>query len=115
MLQQLTVMAASLVAGMALGAFYFGGLWLTMRSLPRSSHPVPLLIASYFVRLAAATIAVLLVALGGDWQRLLAFMAGFLLIKLVLIVRLGPGRRGLGGGLPGGLTMIRKVEDGNQP
>jgi F1F0 ATPase subunit 2 len=115
MLEHLTLMAASLTAGLVLGAFYFGGLWWTMRALPRAGHPALLVVFSYFGRMAVAMAALLLLALGGNWERLMACLAGFLLVKLAMIVRLGPGRLGFSGGFSGGTKMIREVEDGNQP
>lgn len=110
-------LAVPLLAGLGLGAFYFGGLWWTMRALPGSSHPALLVIASYFGRMAVAFAVFLLVALGGSWERLVACLAGFLLVKLLMIFRLGPERDSPGTGLKVGLGgaghTLPEVEDGN--
>jgi F1F0 ATPase subunit 2 len=81
----------ALAAGLGLGLFYFGGLWLTVRQLPASRHPVPLLLGSFAGRTAAAAVGFYFV-MGGSWERALACLAGFLVVRFVLISRLRPGR-----------------------
>lgn len=115
MLDNLMFWTVCLAVGLVLGVFYFGGLWLTMKRLPGSSHPVLLLLLSYFGRVAVMMCALLLLALGGGWQWLVATLLGFLAVKLAMILRLGPSGRGPMGGISGGIGAIREVEDGNQP
>lgn len=40
----------ALLAGMALGLAYFGGLWLTVRQLPRTHNPTVLTLISFLGR-----------------------------------------------------------------
>ncbi len=78
------------VAGAALGLLYFGGLWLTVRRISCSARPALLMFGSFVVRLLAALCGFYLV-MNGSWERLLACLAGFLAVRLVLtrIVRSG--------------------------
>ena len=78
-------------AGLGLGLFYFGGLWLTVRRLSASRDPVPLLLVSFVGRTALAMVGFYFV-MGGCWERALACLAGFLVARLVLTSRLRPGR-----------------------
>lgn len=78
-------------AGLGLGLFYFGGLWLTVRRLPTSRHPVPLMLVSFAARTAVAVVGFYFV-MGGRWERALACLAGFLVMRFVLTVQLRPDR-----------------------
>lgn len=78
-------------AGQGLGLFYFGGLWLTVRQLPTSRYPVPLLLVSFAGRTAVA-VAGFYFVMGGSWERALACLAGFLVVRFVLTSRLRPRR-----------------------
>lgn len=42
----------SFIAGCGLGLFYFGGLWLTVRQLPKKQHPLLWMFASFILRLS---------------------------------------------------------------
>lgn len=76
-------------AGLALGLFYFGGLWYTVRRLSAARRPWLLVLGSYVVRLVVTVVGMYLV-MAGDWKRLVACLAGFLLARIVLTRRLGP-------------------------
>ncbi len=39
------------ILGFLIGLGYFGGLWLTLKKLPNSSHPYRLMIGSFILRL----------------------------------------------------------------
>ncbi|MRR56520.1 MAG: ATP synthase subunit I [Deltaproteobacteria bacterium] len=80
------------VAGLALGLFYFGGLWLTVRKIPRSGNPGILILGSFVVRLLVTLCGMYLV-MDGKWELLVACLAGFLLMRIVLTRKLGPGRK----------------------
>ena len=81
----------ALAAGLGLGLFYFGGLWLTVRRLPRSRHPVPLLLASFAARTAVAVAGFFFVT-GDRWERGLVCLGGFVAGRFALTSRLRPGR-----------------------
>ena len=79
-------------AGAVLGLLYFSGLWYTVRRLGRARNPALLVLGSYVGRLAVCLPCFFLAARGGQWGRLLVFTAAFLVVRLVLILRLGPKR-----------------------
>jgi len=81
----------ALVAGAALGVFYFGGLWWTTQRLVIASNPALLAFASFVVRTVVTLAGFYLVA-GGHWVRLVVCLAGFLLARTVLVRRWGPPR-----------------------
>ena len=76
-----------IVAGMlggTLGAFFFGGLWWTVRRGVLSSYPALWFVGSLLLRIGTV--------LGGfyfigheNWKRLVACLAGFVLARLVVI------------------------------
>jgi len=77
------------LAGVAIGAFYFGLLWLTVNQLPTTRHPGLLLLLSMGVRLAVSIVGFYRVA-GGRGDRLLACLAGFIGIRVLLVSRIRP-------------------------
>lgn len=46
------------LAGMALGAFFFGGLWLTVKYVSKTKHPVLLTIGSVLLRTAGVLVGI---------------------------------------------------------
>jgi len=80
----LMMVMPAFAAGVVLGLLAFGGLWLTVRRLPRSRRPGLLLLGSFVARLGVS-VPVILVVMGGRWERLAACFAGFLLARTVLI------------------------------
>ena len=79
------------LAGMGLGLFYFGGLWLTIRQLPTCRWPVPVLLGSYVGRMAVVLVGFYFV-MGGRWERVLACLVGFMMARFLLVARLRPER-----------------------
>jgi F1F0 ATPase subunit 2 len=80
---------AAALAGALLGTVYFGGLWLTIERIQRTSRPGILLFASFIVRLGVAMAGFYLVA-GGELGRLAACLAAFLVTRWLFIKRLQP-------------------------
>jgi F1F0 ATPase subunit 2 len=82
--------------GGLIGWVYFSGLWETVRRLPEARNPHWLMIASF----AARTIFALggfFILTDGQWERMAAAVAGFFIVKAVLVRSLGripmsPGR-----------------------
>ena len=70
-------------AGLALGLFYFGGLWLTVRRIACGTRPALLMLGSFVVRLLVTLCGFYLV-MDGRWERLLACLSGFLVTRFVL-------------------------------
>ena len=88
-------LALALVAGAELGLLFFGGLWLTVRALRRTQHPVIVTVTSFWVRAALLAGGLfLIVSVGGEWPHLVAALVGLTVVRVVLVRRLGPGRPG---------------------
>lgn len=81
-------------AGMILGCFFFGSLWLTVRQLPTTGWPVRLVVGSYFGRMAIALLGFYLI-MQGDWQRAIAGLLGFITARSLFVRRLRPPHRKL--------------------
>ena len=78
---------AALAVGAVLGAFYFGGLWITVRRVAIAGQPALLLFLSFLLRAGVVLLGFYFV-MDGRWERLVACMAGFLLARSMLIRRL---------------------------
>ncbi len=72
-----------LVAGLALGGIFFGGLWWTVRKGLTSDHPATWFLASQVSRMAVTILGIYFVA-EGQWQRVLLCLAGFLLARVIV-------------------------------
>jgi F1F0 ATPase subunit 2 len=68
------------LGGVALGIFFFGGLWWTVRAIVGSPRSVLLQFASLMLRTAATLIGFYVIG-GGDARRLVACLAGFVLAR----------------------------------
>ena len=77
------------VAGIGLGVFYFGGLWLTLRHVPQSRSPGLVTLVSFAGR-TVLTLAGMYCVMGRSWQRLVACLVGMIVARVVLVRRLGP-------------------------
>lgn len=77
------------IVGAALGAFFFGGLWWTIRRGARSSYPALLFTGSALVRTGVVLVGFFIIS-DGHWERLLACLAGFVVLRLVMLRRLRP-------------------------
>jgi len=84
-------LAVALATGLAVGLFYFGGLWLTVRRLSDAKRPHVWALVSFAARTVVAVAAVGLMAWLGGWQTLAACMAGFIAMRLVTARVWGPG------------------------
>ena len=74
------------IAGGALGAFFFGGLWWTVRKSLASTQPAFWMFVSLLLRMGV-TMSGFYFASGGDWQRLLSCLVGFVMARQ-LVTRL---------------------------
>lgn len=102
-LEMFVRLAPALLAGIAVGLFYFGVMWATISSLQTARSPGVLLFVSYAGRLVVAVGAFYRIA-AGQGPRLVAALIGFVLARLVLIAYIRPGARKAlkpqGGGFP---------------
>ena len=78
----------SALAGLGLGAFFFGGLWWTVRRVMTSPQPGLLMLASMLGRTGLVIAGFYLVS-GGEWRGLLFCLAGFIVAR-ILVTRLLP-------------------------
>jgi len=77
----------ALMAGLVAGGIFFGGLWWTTRRLLVSKHPGLLLLVSFLGR--TSLVLALFFLVGRDHlDRLLVCLAGFILIRFVLLHKL---------------------------
>jgi F1F0 ATPase subunit 2 len=72
------------ITGIAMGGWFFGGLWVTVRRIPTASAPALLALGSFWLRLAVCALSFYAV-MGDQWQRLLVCLLGFLSMRYVLV------------------------------
>ncbi|MEO8362630.1 MAG: ATP synthase subunit I [Vicinamibacteria bacterium] len=70
-------------AGLALGAFFFYGLWWTVRRGVMSEHPALWFLGSLLLRLGA-TLAGFYAVAGDHWERLMACLVGFIVARAIV-------------------------------
>jgi len=75
--------ALSLLAGIALGTMFFGGLWWTVQMGVASPRPALWFISSLLLR-TCLTLAGFYFVSGADWKRLLACLFGFIIARLII-------------------------------
>ncbi|MEJ2055139.1 MAG: ATP synthase subunit I [Calditrichaceae bacterium] len=80
---------ASLIIGVFLGLFYFGFMWWVARKMVSVKSPVILLIGGYAIRLSVALLVFYLIAKNHDWVSLIICVAGFIIIRTILIRKWG--------------------------
>lgn len=71
------------VAGVLLGAMFFGGLWWTVRKGLTSNNPALWFLVSPLLRMSVAMGGFYLVA-GGQWERLMVCLVGFISARFVV-------------------------------
>jgi len=71
-----------LLAGMLMGAVFFGGLWWTVQKGLASSRPALWFVASLVLRTAFALGGFYLVS-GGGWKPVLVCLAGFIVARII--------------------------------
>ena len=73
----------ALVAGVLLGAIFFGGLWWTVRKGVSSKQPALWFLGSLLLRMSIALAGFYFVS-RGHWERLLVCLLGFVMARLVV-------------------------------
>ena len=73
----------ALIAGLLLGAIFFGGLWWTVRKGLSSTRPGRWFFGSLLLR-TSITLAGFYVVSDGHWGRLLACLLGFTFARLIV-------------------------------
>ena len=82
MIETLTLLLAW-VAGVLLGAVFFGGLWWTVRKGLSSKHPALWFLGSLLLRTSITVTGFYFVA-SGHWERLLVCLLGFIMARLIV-------------------------------
>ena len=77
------ILAGSLLAGILLGTFFFGGLWWTIRTGSASQWSGLIFAGSLLFRMTVAVAGFYLVS-HGDWRKLVACLTGFLLARIAV-------------------------------
>ncbi len=75
-------LAFAFAAGVLLGAMFYGGLWWTVHRAVSSKRVALWFLGSLLLRMGLALAGFYFVA-GGDWQRLLLCLLGFVIARLV--------------------------------
>jgi F1F0 ATPase subunit 2 len=73
----------ALIAGMLLGAMFFGGLWWTVRKGVSSTRPGLWFFGSLLLR-TTLTLAGFYVVSDGHWERMLVCLFGFTFARLIV-------------------------------
>ncbi len=82
-------LAMAWVAGIVLGALFFGGLWWTVQKGLSSKRPAFWFLGSFLVRTSVVLGGFHVVA-GGQWERLLACLFGFVIARFLAMRLTGP-------------------------
>ena len=77
------------MAGLLLGAIFFGGLWWTVRLGVASRRPALLFLGSLLLRTVVVVAGIYFVG-DGHWQRLLACLFGFVIARILVTWLAGP-------------------------
>jgi F1F0 ATPase subunit 2 len=75
-------------AGTALGFTYFLGLWITIRHIGLFKRPRLLSFATTLVRLGIPIFIFILLAQTERWDWILSCLAGFMLVRVLMVRRL---------------------------
>lgn len=81
-------LAAGCLWGLFLGMYYFGGLWITVRFIPKVSKPRTLLFASFLVRLIVALLGIWFALRNGSLP-FMATLAGFFAVRFLMTKSIG--------------------------
>ena len=73
----------ALVAGVLLGAIFFGGLWFTVRKGVSSKRPALWFLGSLLMRASIVLVGFYFIA-QGHWERLLVCLLGFVIARLIV-------------------------------
>ncbi|TET33717.1 MAG: ATP synthase subunit I [Planctomycetota bacterium] len=82
-------MSLAFGAGLGLGVFYFGLLWLTVRKIGSAARPASLIFLSFALRMGVVLTAFYFIVDGG-WERLVACLLGFIIMRTLFLLRLKP-------------------------
>lgn len=73
-----------LLAGVLLGAFFFGGLWWTVQKGLSAQNPALWFLGSMLVRTGVTLVGFYLVS-DGRWERMVACLLGFVVARFAIL------------------------------
>ena len=84
MINETLILVLALVAGVLLGAIFFGGLWWTIQKGVSSKRPALWFFGSLLLRTSIALVGFYFIA-RGHWERLLVCLLGFVMARLIVM------------------------------
>ena len=88
-MNEILTLTLALVAGLLLGAIFFGGLWWTVRKGVSSRQPALWFFGSLLLRMSIALAGFYFVS-SGHWERLLVCLLGFVTARFIVTRLTGP-------------------------
>ena len=82
-MSEILMLGFAMLAGILLGAIFFGGLWWTVLKGVSAKRPGVWFLASLLLRTGLAMTGFYFVS-GDDWKRLLACLSGFVIARLAV-------------------------------
>jgi F1F0 ATPase subunit 2 len=82
-MSDVAILSVSLMAGVLIGAFFFGGLWWTVQKSLTSNNPVLWFFGSTLLRTGFAMAGFYFTS-RGDWQKLLVCLLGFVIARIIV-------------------------------
>ena len=92
MIDHILFILSAFFLGVALGSFYFGSLWITVKQLPTTAYPAHLFIGSWLCRIVITLLGFYLV-MNGQWQRAFICLGGFVTARIVMTHLWGPKQK----------------------
>jgi len=83
-MNEIMILAAALIAGILLGAIFFGGLWWTVRKGVTAKIPALWFLGSSLLRTIIILTGFYFVA-RGDWKKLLVCLLGFIMARFLVL------------------------------
>jgi F1F0 ATPase subunit 2 len=83
-MSEISALILALLAGLLLGAIFFGGLWWTIQIGVSSKQPALWFLGSLVLRTMIAVAGFYFVS-RGDWRRLLGCLFGFVLARIFVM------------------------------
>ncbi len=88
-MNELLTLTLAFVAGLLVGAIFFGGLWWTVRKGVSSQQPALWFFGSLLLRMSIALAGFYFVG-RGHWERLVACLLGFVVARFIVMRLTGP-------------------------
>jgi F1F0 ATPase subunit 2 len=83
MINETLNMILALIAGLAIGAFFFGGLWFTVRKAVNAKTPALWFFGSFILRVSISMVGFYFISLG-NWKHLLVALLGFVIARFIV-------------------------------